>query len=242
MKSVALCFLFTAGQVAFGGTISGVVKFKGEKPTPKPFAGIAASSFCNEHAAPNGVTPLSDRFVFGKHGGDDTLANVLVYVSKGLEGKNVETPKTPVVIDQVNCIYQPHVVAVMAGQPLEIRNSDATLHNVMTRPRSNPGFNEGMPTKNSKLMKTFNKPELGIDLKCFMHPWMVGYVHVLENPFYAITKPDGTFEIKGLPAGEYEVTVFHEFSRFSPEQEKMSVKVGESDTKQVTFVYSMPSR
>ncbi|MDB6031637.1 MAG: hypothetical protein JWM16_1975 [Verrucomicrobiales bacterium] len=242
MKSVSLGLLLAAGQVAFGGTISGIVTFKGEKPAPKPFTGIAASSFCNDHAVTNGVLPLSDRFVFGKNGKEDTLANVLVYVSKGLEGKTFEAPKTPVVIDQVNCIYKPHVVGVMAGQPLEIKNSDETLHNVMTQPRNNPSFNEGMPGTSKKLLKTFPKPELGINLKCFMHPWMLGYVHVLENPFYAITKPDGTFEIKGLPAGEYEVSVFHEFSRFAPETEKTTVKVGENDTKQANFVFTMPPR
>jgi hypothetical protein len=241
MNKLIICGLLAA-QAACGGTISGVVKFKGEKPAPKPFVGIEGNSFCKDHAAPDGKVPMSDRFVFGRNGTDDTLANVLVYVSKGLEGKKFEPPQKPVVIDQVNCIYTPHVVGVMTGQPLEIKNSDETLHNVMSRPRNNKAFNDGMPGTGKKLMKTFDKPEIGMDLRCFMHPWMLGYVHVLDNPFYAITRPDGSYEIKDLPAGEYELSVYHEFSRFTPEQEKVTVKVGDQDAKKADFTYSMPPR
>ena len=75
-----------------------------------------------------------------------------------------------------------------------------------------------------------------------MHPWMLGYVHVLDNPFYAITHPRINDQIKDLPAGEYELSVYHEFSRFTPEQEKVTVKVGSQDTKKADFTYSMPPR
>ncbi|HEY0455058.1 MAG TPA: carboxypeptidase regulatory-like domain-containing protein [Verrucomicrobiae bacterium] len=238
------CFLFCLLfiQVSQAATLSGVVKFTGEKPKPRVLNEIAANSFCKDHAETNGVFPSSDRFVFGKKGADDTLANVLVYVSKGLEGRKFEPPKTPVVIDQINCIYVPHVCAVMAGQPIQIKNSDETLHNVMTRPRNNQNFNEGMPGTGKKLVKTFDKPELGIDLRCFMHPWMLGYVHVLDNPYFAITKSDGSWEIKDLPAGEYEISVFHEYSRFTPAPEKQTIKLSANDSKKLDFTYSMPAR
>jgi plastocyanin len=198
---------------------------------------IAANSFCKEACAGSNV--LSDRFVFGKNGDDDTLANVLVYVSKGLEAKSFEAPKESVVIDQVRCIYTPHVVAVMVGQPLEIRNSDATLHNVMAQPKNNKAFNDGMPGPGRSLRKVFDKPELGVALRCFMHPWMLGYVHVLDHPFAAITRPDGTFEIKGLPAGEYELSVFHEYSRLTAERRTIPVKVTDDQVARVDFVYSL---
>src|SRR6478735_1168036 len=125
------------------GTITGVVKFTGPKPERKVITEVAANAFCKEACA--GTNLLSDKFVFGKNGADDTLANVLVYVSKGLEGKSFAPPKEPVVLDQVRCTYTPHVVGVMVGQTLDIHNSDATLHNVMAQPRVNKGFNDGMP-------------------------------------------------------------------------------------------------
>src|SRR5687768_6580644 len=210
-----------------GGSVTGIVKYTGAKPDVAPINGILGNAFCKEHCA-EGKAPLEEKYVFGKNGSEDTLRNVLVYVSKGLEGKSFAAPKTPVVLDQVGCLYTPHVVGVMVGQTLEIRNSDATLHNVMTMPRKNKEFNEGMPVKGGKLEKVFTEPELKIDLRCFMHKWMVAWVHVLPHPFYAVTQEDGSFTIKGLPAGDYEITVLHETSRLQPlvNNVKVTVKAG----------------
>ena len=234
----AFACLLTAALTASAGTLSGVVKFTGEKPPAKIITEVLANAFCKEHCG--GIPPESDRFVFGTNGVDLTVGNVLVYVSKGLEGKTFTAPKEPVVIDQVNCIYVPHVSAAMTGQPIEIRNSDETLHNVMTRPRDNPGFNEGMSGTGRKLSKVFDKPELGIDLRCFMHPWMLGYLHVLDHPFFAVTSRNGSFEIKNLPPGTYEISIKHEWARFEPAAAQQTVTIAnEGDSKKVEFSYHL---
>jgi hypothetical protein len=217
-------------------TVSGVVRFKGTKPAPKPITDIAGNAFC-KNCYKDGELPKEDTYVFGKNVDDDTLQNVLVYVSKGLEGKQFDPPKEPVVLDQVGCVYTPHVVAVMTGQTLEIRNSDETLHNVMTQPRNNAPFNIGMPVKDQKLNKVFKQPEMKMNLRCFMHPWMSAYVHVLPNPFFAITGPDGTFTIKGLPPGEYELTVLHEATLFEPTPATTTVKVAAGESAKADFTY-----
>ncbi len=217
------------------GTVTGVVKFKGPKPERKPNEGMLAQAFCKEACA--GKAPLEEKWVFGKNGDDDTFTNVLVYVSKGLEGMTFEAPKTPVVIDQVGCTYTPHVVALMVGQTLEIRNSDATLHNVLCNPFKNKPFNEGMSVKGGKLEKVFEKPEFKVDLRCVLHPWMLGYVHVLDHPYFAVTREDGSFTIKGLPPGEYELSVKHESPRFAADTATMTVKVAAGESKKVEFVY-----
>jgi hypothetical protein len=217
------------------GTISGIVLFKGEKPEVKEVTDISGNAFCKEHH--KNKLPRNESIVFGKNGGDDTLANVLVYVSKGVEDKTFEPPKDHVVLDQVGCVYTPHVVAVMVGQTLEIHNSDATLHNVMSNPRVNPPFNFGMPVKGGVTEKVFKAPEFKMNLKCFMHPWMSSYVHVLEHPFFAVTQSDGTFTIKGLPPGEYEVTVLHETSLLGPTPETAAVTVAPNETSDVEFTY-----
>jgi len=214
-------------------TVSGIVIFHGEKPVRKPIQEMAANSFCKDHS--KGDFPLSDRFVFGTNGTAATLANVLIYVSKGAENRTFAVPSNPVVIDQIGCVYTPHVVALLAGQTLEIRNSDETLHNVMSQPRFNKSFNDGMPGTGKRLVKVFEKPELNIQLKCFMHPWMMGLVHVMENPYFAVTGMDGNFSIKDLPAGEYEFTVFHEYSRFIAAPEKLTVKLEKDETKTIEF-------
>ncbi len=216
-------------------TITGVVLFSGTKPPAKPIADIAGSAFCQEQH--KGSIPVRDNFLFGKNGDRDTLQNVLVYVSKGLEGKEFEPPKTPVLLDQVGCMYYPHVVAVMTGQTLTIRNSDATLHNVMCTPRDNPPFNIGMPVPGGTTNLVFKAPEMKMNAKCFMHPWMSSYIHVLDNPFFAVTGADGTFTIKGLPPGEYEISVLHEASLMDPAPATATVTVTAGDKKEIEFTY-----
>jgi len=127
----------------------------------------------------------------------------------------------------------------MVGQTLEVRNSDATLHNVMGTPRNNPPFNFGMPVPGGTYNLVFKQPEMKLNTKCFMHPWMSGYVHVLEHPFFAVTGEDGTFSIKGLPPGEYEVSVLHEASLMEPTPPTATVQVGAGESKQVEFTYQV---
>jgi hypothetical protein len=107
----------------------------------------------------------------------------------------------------------------------------------MTQPRENAPFNIGMPVKDQKLNKVFKQPEMKMNFRCFMHPWMSAYVHVLPNPFFAVTGPDGTFTLKGLPPGEYELTVLHEASTFEPTPATATVKVAAGETAKADFTY-----
>jgi len=220
------------------GAVTGVVYFKGEKPEIKLMTEMSGNAFCKEHHKDK--LPPRRTFMFGKNGDKDTVQNVLVYVSKGLEDKQFDPPATPAVLDQVACLYTPHVVAVMVGQVLEVRNSDETLHNCMAAPRINPAFNFGMPTKGGTQKLEFKGAELKINVKCFMHPWMSGYIHVLEHPFFAVTGEDGTFTIKGLPPGEYEVSVLHEATLLGATPETATVKVEAGETRKgVDFTYEV---
>jgi hypothetical protein len=91
-----------------------------------------------------------------------------------------------------------------------ISNSDATLHNVNAAPKNNRAFNFGQPASVPAVARTFDKPEVMIPLRCDVHGWMNAYVGVVAHPFFAVTKDDGRFEIKGLPAGTYTIEAWHE--------------------------------
>jgi plastocyanin len=163
---------------------------------------------------------------------DGGLANVLVYVKSGASG-SYPAPTTPAQVDQKGCNYQPHVIVLQVGQPLEITNSDDTLHNIHPRPAVNAEFNIGQPKQGMKSTKTFDKPEIMFPVGCDVHPWMRAFIAVLSNPFYAVSKDDGSFEIKGLPAGEYEIEAVHE--KLKTMTQKVTVKEGEAAKLDLTF-------
>ena len=218
------------------GTVAGIVRFEGELLPREPIREVFGNAFCHEHHK-EGAEPLQESWVFGKNGTQATLRNVLVHVVKGLGDRKFDPPAHAVLLDQVGCLYVPHVAAVMAGQALEIRNSDATLHNVWAEARKNVGFNEGMSTKGGVLRKVFPDAELKIQFRCSMHPWMNARVHVLDHPFFAVTQEDGTFTLRGLPPGEYEIAVLHESSRLEAVPARITVAVAAGGTTKADFAY-----
>jgi hypothetical protein len=114
------------------------------------------------------------------------------------------------VLDQGGCQYEPHVFGVFVGQPIAIKNSDPTPHNVHAQPHSNEPFNFSQQPSTPAVTRMFDKPEIGIPLKCDLHGWMNAYANVVTNPFFAVTKEDGTFELHGLPTGTYTIEAWHE--------------------------------
>lgn len=224
--------LNTGGIDQAGGTVKGVVKFDGKQVKPKSIR-MSADAFCDKAHADKPAT--EQRYVFGDN---NTLQNVFVYISKGLEGKTFPAPTAKATLDQSGCQYSPHVSGVVVGQELDILNSDSTLHNINCQPRNNSSFNEGMPVKGMVITKKFTKPEMKVPVKCDVHPWMNAYIHVMEHPFFAVTQQDGSFTIKGLPAGTYELSVWHEFDKFAPDHQTLQVVVGDGETKEVTVTYS----
>ena len=87
------------------------------------------------------------------------------------------------------------------GQPLEIVNSDPTLHNIHAMPKGNSEFNNGQPIQGMKMNHTFDKPEVMVPFKCDVHGWMNAYVGVMSHPYFAVTDEDGKFDLPNLPAG-----------------------------------------
>ncbi len=184
------------------GNITGVVSFTGEAPKPRKIQ-MDSDPVC---AQKNPNATSEDVIV-----NDGKLQNVFVYVKGGpIEGKTFKVPETEVVLDQIGCQYVPHVLGIMARQKLKIVSSDPTSHNVHPTPKNNPEWNETQPPGAGPIEKTFNRPEVMIPVKCNQHAWMKAYIGVLSHPFYAVTGKDGSYTIKGLPPGEYEVEAYHE--------------------------------
>ena len=112
-------------------------------------------------------------------------------------------------LNQVGCMYVPHVLPVVVGQPIVIRNSDAFLHNVHSLAQTNPAFNFGQPNVGDKPVEPLKAAE-NFHLKCDVHPWMSAWMVAVENPYFGVSGDDGKFSIANLPPGEYTVTAWHE--------------------------------
>jgi plastocyanin len=95
------------------------------------------------------------------------------------------------------------VIGIRVGQPLELVNSDPTLHNVHALPLVNQEFNQSLPKQNARTTKTFTAPEVMVRFKCDVHNWMSAFVGVMAHPYFAITSPSGEFTIPNLPPGTY---------------------------------------
>lgn len=209
------CFIIAGSAVNSQAAILTIkAPFTGQAPVAEKIKTDADPKCKMVH--PDGITP--DDVIVNSNG---TLKNVFVYVKDGLAGKTFEAPKTPVTFDQNGCQYNPKVFGIQVNQPLEIVNSDDTLHNVHALPNNSPQFNLGMPIKGMKMKKSFTKPEVMVKIKCEVHPWMRAYAGVVDNPFYGVTGDDGLAQIKDLPPGEYTIEAWHE--KYGTQTQKVTV-------------------
>lgn len=192
-------------DMATAGTVVGTIRFTGQAPKPieidmlqDPACGFATKT-------PN----YTEQYVVH----DGKMANVFIYIKEGLGNRIYAPSATPVVLDQKGCRYVPHVIGAMTGQPVEFRNSDPTMHNVHIVPPGDPnaaGFDISQPPMGGTQQHVFHTAGLMIPVRCNNHPWMEAFLNVVPNPFFAVSDPNGKFEIKGLPPGKYRLVAVQE--------------------------------
>ena len=117
--------------------------------------------------------------------------------------------KTPeVVIDQVNCEFVPYVAVVHKDQKLKFKSSDPVGHNVRFQAFANGAINQMLPPNGSMTFPIKKEERRPTQIACDIHPWMKGYFFIIEHPFATVTKPDGSFEISGVPAGPQNLVLW----------------------------------
>ena len=190
-----------AVDTANAGSVNGSVTYAGPD-TDTPIAMDADPVCAGLHPTPVDTNEIAVK--------DGKLANVFVYVKSGLEGKTFPAPAEKKEVDQVGCQYTPRVQGLQTGQPIAIKNTDATLHNVHALTTANTEFNQAQPQGLPPFDKTFDKPEVMVHVKCDVHPWMTAWVGVLPHPYYAVSGEDGSYSIDKLPPGKYTLEAWHE--------------------------------
>ena len=206
-------------------TVSGRVAFEGNVSKPRLLHSPTS-------ACPHGV--YDESLIVGEDGG---LANAVVYLEGVAPSSGVDRPT--VKLDQINCQFVPHVMAVQVGQPVDIGNSDPTTHNVHYTPRNNADVNHdfsgGSQNKHETVRFARAEPE-PFKARCDVHDWMSAYIGVFDHPFFAVTDASGAFELDRVPAGDYTLTAWHERHG----ERKTEIKVGEDDVSH-NFVYRRSS-
>ncbi|MGH9740088.1 MAG: carboxypeptidase regulatory-like domain-containing protein [Candidatus Acidiferrales bacterium] len=211
---------------ATAGNITGTVRLEGDPPVFRPID-MSAEPECVK-ANPKPVIPPI--VVTGDHGG---LASVAVYIKTGLGRYKYDVPTTPVELDQKGCMYEPRVLALRVGQPLEVHNEDPTVHNIHVMARMNHSFNRSEEPGDAPFTETFSHAELAVPVSCNVHPWMRAYLFIFDNPYFAVTTKTGDFDLKGLPPGTYTIEARQEYYGV---QDQM-VTLGPKETKSISFVF-----
>lgn len=201
--------------VTGGGTISGKVQFQGAVPTRK-------------------VIPTKDKEVCGAIrdepeivvGADKGVQDAVVYLKAVEKGKAWQKPAKPPEIVNKDCVFVPRVQALPVGT-IVIVNSDPVMHNTHAFHGKATVFNVALPMKDQRIERPMKKP--GINrVECDAHGWMLAWIYVAENPYYAVTKADGTFTIGDVPPGSYTLVAWHEFT--GEQEVPVTVKAKETAT------------
>ena len=211
---------FSAGQIACGTDIVGVITLKGTPPAEKEITPLMENPDC---AKMHTTTPTTHFYVVGAKG---ELADVVVSL-KGVTGKSTGASAAPAVLDQKGCLYTPQILAVQTGQKIVVKNSDMCVHNVHCTPAvaGDAEHNDVQMAGGPDLTYAFPQPEMFLRFKCDVHPWMFAWVSVFDSPYFCVSGPDGKFVIKNVPPGKYTVEAAHR--KLGTQTQDVEVKDGE---------------
>jgi hypothetical protein len=200
-----------AGQEIGTGwaTLRGTFKYAGTPPVPKKLDANKDPEVCGKG---NGI--FDNSLVVASDGG---IANVVVYarakrVHESAQPLPADNTLAPILFDQKQCMFLTHVLACQVNRKVEIKNSDDVSHNTKIDPGKGVPINQNLPAHGSPVVYDPSDEEaLPAPVSCSIHPWMRAYLLPRKDKYFAVTGPDGSFEIENLPAGEeIEIQVWHE--------------------------------
>lgn len=190
------------------GRITGRVRLAGPVAARPPLEATVDPSACGSAIPDESLLVAAD-------GG---VANAVVVVRGVAEGASRARPEA--LIDNVRCRFVPRVQVVTRGQTVRVRSSDPILHNAHPVLVADPEVyvaNLALVTPGQSMDLTRRLaeklPPAGealVRIGCDVHPWMRGWLMVVDQRHAAVTAADGTFTIADLPPGSYTLALWHE--------------------------------
>ena len=194
---------YTAGAVTNGGSITGTIKASGKQDETKEVT--KDKSFC-------GDTLPAEKFLVSADGG---LKNAIVRIDAIESGKAFASAGDFSITNE-KCKFVPHVMVAPKGAMMKVRNDDPLLHNshfylVQADNKKKNVINLALPKQGVEIgkKKILRKPGL-LSVQCDAHDFMQAWIWVAENPYAVVTGDDGSFSLSDVPAGSYELTIWHE--------------------------------
>jgi len=208
---------YEAASVTDGGSIKGKVVWNGIVPPKRKVVPTKDREVCG-----SGVREVDQILI----GADKSVQEAIVYLKAVEKGKAwPKLAKTPE-IDNVKCDFQPHVMVMPVGD-IVVVNTDPVLHNTKSFIDRVPIFNLALPNQGQRITRPIKKSGI-MRVECDAHGWMLGWVYVADNPYYAITPKDGAFTITDIPPGTYTLVAWQEFT--GPTETPITIKAKEAAT------------
>jgi plastocyanin len=206
-------FAYDVAPVSGGGAVKGKVTFNGTVPTRT-------------------VLPTKDENICGgprkealvKVNADNAVQEAVVALQNVAQGKAWAAAAKPSAIDNKNCTFMPRIQVVPAGK-VAVVNSDPVLHNTHGFYDKRTAFNVALPNQGQSIDVELKRPG-AVRVECDSHGWMLGWIHVVDNPYYAVTDESGGFEIKDIPPGKYTLVANQEAT--GPVTVEVEVKSGQT--------------
>lgn len=210
-------------SVEKGGVLEGVVTFEGAKPGDKTLNIVKDHETCDKGPKTRAAVVTDDK---------NRVQNAVVYLFDIKEGADFPKRDKPPVINQEHCNFEPHVMAVKAGEEVEILNSDPVAHNINASQRIYTLFNVLQPQKDMRAKQKFDRPGL-VNIRCNVHDWMEGWVWVFRHPYNQVTGADGGFKLENIPPGKYQMAVWQE--ALGEQFFEIEIKAGETTKQDVVL-------
>jgi hypothetical protein len=188
--------------VTNGGSITGFVRWSGPIPPELHLAVTKDTQVCD----PESQKDVSlERLVVGADGG---VANTVVFLKNISSGKAIDVTREKYSLDQKRCRYEPHILLVPQGAALQMKSSDPILHIIHMDGAA--AYNLAFPFTDHVVSRGMNTSGL-VNLRCNAgHLWMNAEMMVVPHPYFAVTDPNGRFELTDVPPGDYQLVAWHE--------------------------------